>query len=80
MSMCTYVKGIINVEQIEKAQKVKELLLELDIDVPSEIWDIIETSVSIPVEKITTDSEEIYEIEIKEIPENVTKIRFINSY
>lgn len=80
MSMFSYVKGIIDIEQIEKAQKAKELLLELNVDIPEEVYEIIETSVSIPVNRTTTDSEEIYEIDVKNIPEKVTKIRFINSY
>ena len=80
MSMSTYIHGIADADKLERAVAARNTLNELGLDYPSELDDIIEDSISIPYKKIPDEYSDIWEIDVKEIPSNVTKIRFINNY
>lgn len=82
MSMSRYIRGIADAEKIEKAKQVKENMrfLGLEDEYPDKIDDICESNINIPNRKFTEDYKEIIEINVKEIPKEVTKIQFIISY
>lgn len=80
MSMSTHIQGIADSAKLEKAKTARDTLNELGLDYPSELDDIIEDSIEIPFKKVPSDYQDIWEIDLKDIPSNVTKIRFINSY
>ena len=57
MSMSTFVYGIIDSSKIEKAKKVRELLLDLGItDYPENLDEIIEEETELKVHNYTTES------------------------
>lgn len=80
MSMSTFIYGIIDKEKLEKAIQSRETLVKLGLDYPDELDNIIEKHIKIPLTKIPNEHSDIWEIDLKDIPENVTKIRFEQSY
>lgn len=80
MSMSTYIHGIADSEKLERAKQARKTLIDLGLDYPSELDDIVEDTISIPVTKVPDEFNDIWELDVKDIPTNVTKIRFINSY
>ena len=80
MGMSKYIRAISNSEKREIAEKTKEQLERLNIQVPHEIYEIIEDDIDIPSKEFNTDYEEIIEIKVKDIPDKVDKIQFVISY
>lgn len=80
MSMSTYIKGIPSKEKLEAAERIIKDCKIAGVEYPDGIDDIIEDGIDLPIEKIPSDCEDIWEIKIKDIPEGVETIRFINSY
>lgn len=80
MSMSKYIKGIADSERVELAKQVKVNCESLGIDVPSEVYELLEDGIDIPQKEFTTNYEEIIEIDVKDIPKEVEKIQFIISY
>lgn len=81
MSMFSYIQGIVNPERIEEAKHARAILQKLNLECPEELEDIIEETKEIKYVLIPSDNDkDIFEIDVKDIPEDVTKIRFINSY
>lgn len=80
MSMSTYILGVVNKDRLEKAIQARKTLQEFGLEYPDELDDIIEDSIDIPFEKVPDDCEDIFEVDVKRIPKNVEKIRFIVSY
>lgn len=80
MSMSKYIKGIADSKRVEFAKQAKVNCESLGIDVPGEVYEILEDGIEIPQKEFTTDYEEIIEIDVKDIPKEVEKIQFIISY
>lgn len=80
MSMSKYIKGIADSKRVELAKQTKVNCESLSINVPSEVYEILEDGIDIPQKEFTTDYEEIIEIDVKDIPKEVEKIQFIISY
>lgn len=80
MGMYKYIRAISNSEKRKVAEKTKEQLERLNISVPSEIYEILEDNIDIPIKEFNTDDEEIIEIKVKDIPDKVDKIQFVISY
>ena len=80
MSMLRYIRGIADAEKIEKAKQAKKTMQSLGLDYPCELDDICESNIEIPNKEFTNEYEDIIEINVKDIPKEVTKIQFIISY
>lgn len=80
MSMSTYIQGIADAAKLQRAVEARKTLNELGLDYPDELDDIIEDSIKIPYTKVPDEYSDVWEIDVSDIPKNVTKIRFINSY
>lgn len=80
MSMSRYIRGIADAEKIEKAKQAKKTMQSLGLDYPCELDDICESNIDIPNKEFTDEYEDIIEINVKDIPKEVTKIQFIISY
>lgn len=80
MSMSTYIYGIADKEKIEKAIQARNTMNELGLEYPSKLDEIIDDTIPIPTQKIPDEYSDIWEIDLKDIPKNVKKIRFENSY
>ena len=80
MSMSTHILGIADKDKLERATQARKTLQEFGLEYPCELDNIIEDAIKIPVEKIPSDYEDIFEVDVKSIPKNVEKIRFIVSY
>lgn len=80
MSMSTYIHGIADAAKLQRAVEARKTLNELGLEYPDELDDIIEDSIAIPYTKVPDEYNDVWEIDVKDIPKNVTKIRFINSY
>ena len=77
--------------EILRTEKIYNLFFEefskeewLDVTVllhsDCSVNDILEDGIDIPQKELTTDYEEIIEIDVKDIPKEVEKIQFIISY
>lgn len=80
MSMSTYIKGIPSKEKLESAERIVKDCKIAGIEYPDVIDEILEEEISLPIEKVPSEYEDIWEIKVKDIPEGVETIRFINSY
>ena len=80
MSMSTYIKGIPSKENLDAAERIIEDCKIAGVEYPDGIDEIIEEDIELPVEKIPSNCEDVWEIKVKDIPEGVETIRFINSY
>lgn len=80
MSMSTYIKGIPSKEKLDAAERIIEDCKIAGVEYPDGIDEIIEENIELPVEKIPSNCEDVWEIKVKDIPEGVETIRFINSY
>ncbi len=80
MSMSTYIKGIPSKEKLEAAERIVEDCKIAGVEYPDGIDEIIENEISLPVEKVPSKYDDIWEIKVKDIPKGVETIRFINSY
>lgn len=80
MSMSTHIYGIADREKLERAKQARDTLVGLGLDYPAELDDIIEDNIEIHVTKVPDKYSDVWEIDLKDIPENVTKIRFENNY
>lgn len=80
MSMSKYIKGIADSKRVELAKQIKENCVSLGVDVPYDIYELLDDGIDIPQKEFTTDYEEIIEIDVKDIPKEVEKIQFIISY
>lgn len=68
MSMSKYIKEIADSKKVELAKQAKINCESLGIDVPSEVYEILENGIDIPQKEFTADYEEIIEIDVKDIP------------
>lgn len=91
MGVFTYVEGLKpTTEEYEKKLKIYKLCNEFNISVPKEILDFFADEIceeGIPVElpkdvtkKYTDDSRDFLEVNLKKLPKEIEKIRFVNSY
>lgn len=80
MSMSTNIYGIVDRNKLDKAIIAKEALNELGVEYPDELDNIIDDHVKLPVTAIPDKYSDVWEIDLKDIPKNVTKIRFENNY
>lgn len=92
MSMSTYIQGLKpKTEEYEKKLNIYKSCKELNISAPQEILDFFDGEVcedgiitEIPKEAIKEYSDdycrEFFEIDLKKLPKDVTRIRFVNSY
>lgn len=80
MSMSKYIKGIADSKKVELAKQIKENCESLGVDIPYDVYNMLEDGIDIPQKEFTTDYEEIIEIDVKDIPKEVEKIQFIISY
>lgn len=80
MSMSTYIKGIPCKEKLEAAERIIKDCKIAGVEYPDGVDEIVEEEIKLPVEKIPSEYEDIWEIKVKDIPEGVETIRFINSY
>jgi len=87
MGMSTHVIGVkAPDEKFRMMEKVYQLCLELDIDMPAEVSDFFEgdepNEMGVEVEIPFEESEDgcIYTVNVKKIPKDVTHIQFKNSW
>ena len=81
MSMSIYIHGVRDKEKIEKAEIIRQYSKELGISYNSEIDDIVEDYVDLPIKNYQSNGNEvIHEINIDEIPKDVKVIQIVESY
>lgn len=80
MSMSVYVYGLADAEKRQKAKEARDTLNILGLEYPSKLDDIIEDSIDLKHKNFVEGSQDIYEIDVKDIPDNATKIRFVIDY
>ena len=80
MSMSTYIRAIPDAAKRDVAIQTIKNLEKLNLEIPSELYDLRDNDVDIPQVEYNTDCEEIIEIKVKDIPKEVEKIQFVISY
>ncbi len=80
MSMSAYIRAIPDAGKRDVAMQTIKNLEKLNLEVPSELYELQENDVDIPKIEYNTDYEEIIEIDVKDIPKEVEKIQFVISY
>lgn len=92
MSMSTYIQGLKpKTEEYEKKLNIYKSCKELNISVPQEILGFFDGEVcedgiitEIPKEAMREYSDDccrdFFEVDLKKLPKDVTRIRFVNSY
>lgn len=92
MGMCTYVQGLKpKTEEYEKKLQIYNMCKEVNVRPPKEILDFFDGEVCEEgiITKISEDAirnysddccRDYYEVDLTQIPPDVTKIRFVNSY
>lgn len=92
MSMSAYIQGLKpKTEEYEKKLNIYKSCKELNISVPQEILDFFDGEVceegiitEIPKEAIREYADDccrdFFEVDLTNLPKDVTKIRFVNSY
>lgn len=80
MSMTKFIRAIPDAGKRDVAMQTIKNLEKLNLEVPSELYDLRDNDVDIPKVEYNTDYEEIIEINVKDIPKEVEKIQFVISY
>ena len=89
MSMSTFVRGIVPTdEKYKKMRQIYDLCIEQGIDLPKEVDEFFDgeepceegMEIDIPHEEYENDMTMGIIVKVKDIPENVTMIKFYNSW
>lgn len=80
MSTVVHIKGISKADALEKANKARDLMNELGLEYPEELDEIADNYIDIKYEEVEDKYDSIYEVNLKKLPNNVEKIRFIISW
>jgi hypothetical protein len=80
MSMSAYIRVIPDAGKRDVAIQTIKNLEKLNLEIPSELYDLKDGDVDIPQVEYNTDYEEIIEIKVKDIPKEAEKIQFVISY
>lgn len=80
MSTVVHIKGISKADALEKANKARDLMNELGLEYPEELDEIADSYIDIKYKEVEDKYDSIYEVDLKKLPNNVEKIRFIISW
>lgn len=80
MSMSAYIRAIPDAAKRDVAIQTIKNLEKLNLEVPSELYDLQDGDVDIPQVEYNTDCKDIIEINVKDIPKEAEKIQFVISY
>jgi hypothetical protein len=78
--MAKFIRAIPDAGKRDVAMQTIKNLEKLNLQVPSELYDLRDNDVDIPKVVYNTDYEEIIEIKVKDIPKEVEKIQFVISW
>ena len=80
MSMSAYIRVIQDAAKRDVAMQTIKNLEKLNLEVPSELYDLRDADIDIPQVEYSIDCKEIIEIKVKDIPKEAEKIQFVISY
>lgn len=80
MSTSAYIRVIPDAAKRDVAIQTIKNLEKLNLEIPSELYDLRDADIDIPQVEYYIDCEEIIEIKVKDIPKEAEKIQFVISY